>query len=130
MLGKNVPGNHRSHYAGAVLALLSVSSVGRADTLSVPADADTLVRTDVDERRNDNYGCDAYLELGTSRGGGGIPWGGPDAERSFIHFALPAVSAGNVVRAELQMTFWQVNAGTGSSAFEADVHRVVASGDV
>jgi hypothetical protein len=106
----------------------SLLALAQPDTLTLDADADTLVRTDVDARRNDNYGCEGGMQLGTGRGGGGIPWGGPDAMRSFIRFSMPSVSATSVVHAELQVTIADFNQGTGSSVFLANVHRVVDSG--
>ena len=39
--------------------------------------ADTYIRTDLDIRRNDNYGLQGFIEVGTSRGGGGSPTEGP-----------------------------------------------------
>lgn len=104
------------------------SALAQTELVTLEAAADTLVRTDVDARRNDNYGCEGGLMVGTGRGGGGIPWGGADAMRSYVRFALPAVSAAEVLRAELQFTVVSFNQGTGSSVFTLNAHRVVDSG--
>jgi hypothetical protein len=109
--------------SGAVGA--SATALAAAETLTVAAEADTLVRTDVDARRNDNYGCEGGIMLGTGRGGGGIPWGGPDAMRSFVRFPMPAVTAAAVVHADLELTIANFNMGTGSSVFTVDVQRVL-----
>lgn len=103
------------------------NALAQTETITVEASADTLVRTDVNLRRNDNYGCEGGLMVGTGRGGGGIPWGGPDAMRSYVRFALPAVSAAEVLRAELQFTVVSFNQGTGSSIFTLNAHRVIDS---
>lgn len=103
----------------------SRSALALAETLTLDAEADTLVRTDVDARRNDNYGCEGGLMVGTGRGGGGIPWGGADAMRSFVRFSMPSVLAASVVHAELDFTIANFNMGTGSSVFTLDVQRVL-----
>jgi hypothetical protein len=108
--------------------LLLFSPVADAQqTVIFGVDADTMVRTDVDSRRNDNYGCDRVLQLGTSRGGGGIPFGGPDAMRSLLHFDLSSVPAGFVSSAILEVSVWGFANGTGTSVFNASVHRVIDS---
>lgn len=56
--------------------------------ITIEGVSDTYVRTDLDVRRNDNYGCDKSIAVGTSRGGGGIPYGEADAMRSLIRFDL------------------------------------------
>jgi len=109
--------------SGAVGAASNALAI--AERLTVEAEADTFVRTDVDVRRNDNYGCEGGLMVGTSRGGGGIPWGGPDAMRSFVRFSLPAVTAASVVHADLELTVANFNMGTGASVFRVDVQRVL-----
>jgi hypothetical protein len=103
----------------------SRSALALAETLTLEAEADTLVRTDLDVRRNDNYGCEGGLMVGTGRGGGGIPWGGADAMRSFVRFAMPAVTAPSVLHADLELTIASFNRGTGASVFTLDVHRVL-----
>lgn len=45
---------------------------------------DTYVRTDLDARRNDNYGLQEFMSVGSGRGGDGKPYGSPDAMRSLI----------------------------------------------
>ena len=103
------------------------NALAETETLTLEAAADTLVRTDLDVRRNDNYGCEGGLMVGTGRGGGGIPWGGADAMRSYVRFAMPAISAAEVLRAELQFTVVAFNQGTGSSVFTLAAHRVIDS---
>ena len=46
------------------------------------------IRTDLSVRRNDNYGCERSIAVGSSRGGGGIPYGDADAMRALIRFNL------------------------------------------
>jgi len=61
--------------------------------LVLDVEADTTVRTDQGARRNDNYGKTNTIMVGTGRGGGGIPFGGPDAIRSLLRFDLTGVAA-------------------------------------
>lgn len=74
-----------------------------AGPVLLPASADTYVRTDLDVRRNDNYGLNPDIAVGTGRGGGGIPWGGADAMRIFIGFDFTGVVV-PFLEAKLQLT--------------------------
>ena len=49
-------------------------------TVSVPAEVDAHVRSDLDVRRNDNYGRQQVLMVGTSRGATGLPAGTPELQ--------------------------------------------------
>ena len=93
------------------------------------AEADTYIRTDLDERRNDNYGRQNFLEVGTSRGGGGTILGDPDAMRALIRFDLTDVPADDpLVNAALELTVDSYDQGSSSSVYTLDVHRIVDSG--
>lgn len=104
-----------------------------AHELPVPAvlqaTADSHIRTDLDVRRNDNHGCQESVEIGTSRGGGGIPEGGPDAMRALVQFDLASLPpAASVDRAVLELTVDGYDHGLATSIYQVDVHRVVPSG--
>lgn len=112
--------------AGIPLAQAQPASSNKS--LVLPAQADAAVRTDLDVRRNDNYGCEPTLIVGTSRGGGGIPFGGPDAMRSLIRFDLSSIVQGRVTSARLELTFAAFDNGLTTSVYQVDVHRIVDSG--
>jgi hypothetical protein len=61
--------------------------------ITIDAEADTYIRTDLDIRRNDNYGCEGLIAVGTSRGGGGTSYGAPDAMRALVRFDLSGIGA-------------------------------------
>ncbi len=52
---------------------------------------DTYVRTDLDVRRNDNYGLQDFFELGTGRSGND-QYGAADAMRSLLQFNLSGIT--------------------------------------
>ena len=96
-------------------------------TTVIPASADTYIRTDLDVRRNDNYGMNQDMHLGTSRGGGGIPWGGADAERSLIRFDLSGLTH-PVEQAVLDLTVYgYLYTEASPPIFTVDVHRIISS---
>lgn len=84
--------------------------------------ADAAVRTDLDVRRNDNYGCDAYVIVGTGRAGEA------DAMRSLVRFDLSSIVQATIASARLEMTLHSFDNGSTSSVYRVDVHRVVPSG--
>lgn len=100
--------------------------------LVLPVSRDAVVRTDVDSRRNDNYGCNPILDVGGSRGGGGVPFGGPDGIRTLLAFDFPPdqprPELNSVVSARLEMTIVQYQEGFGQS-YQLDLHRIVPSGE-
>jgi hypothetical protein len=103
--------------------------VGGHSTLVLRAEADASVRTDLDARANDNYGCGMQPYVGASRGGGGIPYGKADAMRSLVRFDLSGVDE-PVARATLKLTI-RVRSGLpsgGNLRYTVDVHRIVESG--
>lgn len=114
--------------ARLVAAALTSTAPSLAAAVDIVASADTYVRTDLDVRRDDNYGMQGFLHVGTSRGGGGIPFGGADAERVLIRFDLGALTE-PVAHAELQLTV----GGPGyypnppSTTFTVDVHRILSA---
>ncbi len=57
-----------------------------ASSFVLDVEADTYIRTDLNARRNDNYGKTNIIQIGTGRGGGGIPFGGADAQRILLRF--------------------------------------------
>lgn len=110
-----------------VSLMLVHSEPGIAMPFTIEAEADSHIRTDFDVRRNDNHGKQQYLEIGTSRGGGGIPFGGPDVMRALIRFDVSGDSTRLAQRAILQLTV-QNFFGPPSTVFMVDVHRVLESG--
>jgi hypothetical protein len=95
--------------------------------LLLSAQADAAIRTDLDIRRNDNHGCEPSVIVGTSRGGGGIVFGGPDAMRSLVRFDLSSIVKANLTNARLEMTLHSFDSGTPTSVYRVDVHRIIAS---
>ncbi|RPH56355.1 DNRLRE domain-containing protein, partial [bacterium] len=122
----------RSAFATSFLLSMTVIGVGARECLAQPialqAIADASVRTDLDVRRNDNYGCEAFLLVGTSRGGGGLPFGGADAMRALIQFDLSAIPSGSVTNAILELTIFDppYDNGQSTSVYTVNVHRVLA----
>lgn len=90
----------------------------------LPAAGDSYVRTDLDVRRNDNYGAERLVGIGTSRGGGGIPFGGPDAMRPLLLFDLSSITAPSVVRARLSLSILSFPNGI-NETYTIDVHRLI-----
>ncbi len=97
-----------------------------ADTVTLEAEADTTLRTDLDVRRNDNYGCSPFLTVGGSRGGGGIPNDGPDGIRSLIRFDLGGMTE-PVASAILQLRIVHVFSFSPPQFYALDVHQVLES---
>jgi len=99
------------------------------DGSCIPAVADTSIRTDLDARRNDNYGCQQYLEVGNSRGGGGIEANGPDAIRSLIRFDVSGLPVGSELASVLlELTVEGYVEEGPHSVFRIDAHPVTESG--
>ncbi len=94
---------------------------------NIAASADTYIRTDLDIRRNDNYGLQEFIELGTSRGGGEIPFGGADAMRSLLQFNLASYVGQHIEKAELQLKVFNFTNGTGTSKATVEVHPNLSS---
>lgn len=110
------------------LGLILSASPAYAASLTLEAEADTYIRTDLDVRRNDNYGMERIITVGTSRGGGGIPDGGADAMRGLIRFDLSSLPAVPINQAILKLTIFGFPSGLDSSIYTVDVHRIIDSG--
>lgn len=96
------------------------------DIITLNAVADTMIRTDLDLRRNDNYGLESVMMVGTSRGGGGIPYGGADALRSLLKFDLANISR-PVEHATLQLTVQSYAPLPPEGVpFQVEVHQILA----
>ncbi len=87
---------------------------------SFKASADTYMRNDLSARRNDNYGCEGALGIGTQRS---PVVGDADAVRTMIQFDLSG-EVGPVQQAILTMTVHSVEFHGDPSPFVLDVHRV------
>ena len=114
-----------SNFEGADFGLAPL--VGPNITV-IAAEADAMVRTDLDARRNDNHGADPFLGVGGSRGGGGIPYGGADGIRSFIRFPMydcVAVPGMGLAKATLELTIAAFRDGLHQS-YEISVSPVMA----
>ncbi|MBN1606428.1 MAG: DNRLRE domain-containing protein [Polyangiaceae bacterium] len=117
--------------AGSTDDPIPVSSAGSGEdpdleTVRLEAVADTLIRTDLDARGNDNYGCQQILVVGTGRGGGGIAWGAADAMRSLVQFDLSNLPADAAIQsATLEMTVTEYDNGQPSSVYRVDAHRII-----
>lgn len=97
-------------------------------TVSVPAEVDAHVRSDLDVRRNDNYGRQQVLMVGTSRGATGLPAGAADAIRSLLRFNLSGLPPMRLVSADLVMRIYAYGSGASTSQFTVQAHRIVPSG--
>jgi hypothetical protein len=69
---------------------------------------------------------DRIIIIGTSRGGGGIPFGGPDAMRSLIRFDISGLTS-PAESAILELTVHSFDNGSSSSVYTVDVHNIVDS---
>jgi len=103
---------------------LGQANLLQAETFTLNCTADTIVRTDLTVRRNDNYGMQQYLIVGSGRGGGGGGWGEPDAMRSIIRFDLAGRNK-LAQKAMLELTIYSYTDGTASSKHDVHVHRVL-----
>lgn len=97
-------------------------------TTTVPVEADTLLRTDLDARRNDNYGKQQILLVGTGRGGDGQPYGAADAIRSLLRFDLSTLPTEPMISAKLVLSIYEFGSGTPTSVYTIGAHRIVPSG--
>ncbi len=119
----------RTFTAWLLVVVFLVAPMGALaqNTIILEAEADAHVRTDLDVRANDNYGCQQFIAVGTSRGGGGLGFGGADAMRSLIRFNLSGITAEDVESASLVLTLFGFDSGLSTSVYTVDVHRIVDS---
>lgn len=94
--------------------------------LTMKAVADTTVRTDLDVRRNDNYGLQDTLLAGSGRGGDGRPPGAPDAMRALVRFDLSALAGLKLTAATLEAALHSVDGAPATSLLTLQAHRVAA----
>ncbi len=94
--------------------------------LVVKAAADTYVRTDLDIRRNDNYGLQDFIEVGTGRGGDGKPFGAPDQMRGLVRFDLSMLPPLKLTGAVADLTLQSYDDGLPTSVYTVDAHAVLA----
>ena len=112
-----------------VLSVLLYLNSGckREKAIHLDAEADACIRSDLDIRRNDNYGCQEFMVIGTSREGKLI--GRPDAMRALVRFELAEIpSKSSIKEATLELTVHSFDSGSPSSVYTVNVHRVVDSG--
>lgn len=95
-------------------------------TLTLKADADTYVRSDVFVRQNDNYGMQDFLEVGTGRADGSQAVGAADKMRGLVHFNTGVLPRLRLNSAVLETTVHSYDNGTASSVYTVDAHRVTA----
>lgn len=114
---------------GLCVVALATMACDETMTKELDASADTVVRTDLDIRRNDNYGCGHALQVGSGRGGDQQPDGAADAIRSLVRFDLEGLDAESVHSAKLQLTLGSYTSGSTSSAYTIQAHRVLRSRD-
>lgn len=107
---------------GAAIGLL----LGLPPEVVRAAGADAAVRTDLDTRRNDNYGANPFVMVGGSRGGGGLDNGDPDGMRTLVYFPLDDIPV-PVRQATLELTVANYQEGV-NQAYRIDVHGIVESG--
>jgi len=107
------------------LIMLAVPDGARAQIDVLEPDADSYVRTDVNSRRNDNYGCDPNIIVGTGRGGGGMPFGAPDAIRLLLQFDLSGFTQPTSL-AVLELTISNFHSDDGPQTFVLQAHRLLS----
>ncbi len=95
-------------------------------TLVLKPDADTTVRSDLSVRRNDNYGMQDFVEVGSGRADGAQPQGAADRMRALLHFNLDALPALRLSNATLRGTVHSFDHGNSGSAYTLDVRGVQA----
>jgi hypothetical protein len=93
--------------------------------LTLKAAADTTVRTDLDIRRNDNYGLQDTLLAGSGRGGDGKPFGAPDAMRALLRFDLSALAGVKLTGATLDAALHSFDGDPATSLVTLGAHRIV-----
>jgi len=122
----------RSTWAFGALVIIAGTAGCPVDTTleELEATADTVVRTDLDVRRNDNYGCGPQLQIGTGRGGNLQSDGAADAIRSLVRFELDGVDADSLRRATLELTLDGYTFGSTTSLYTIQAHRVMRSRDL
>lgn len=112
--------------AAGVAVSLGWADEARAQIV-LEAAADATVCTDTDKRANDNFGCDPFLKVGPGRGGGGLPFGDPDAQRALIQFDVSMFNQ-PVAQAVLELTISGFGLQGTPRVHTLDVHRIVNSG--
>jgi DNA-binding beta-propeller fold protein YncE len=90
-------------------------------SLSFQSQKDAYVRSDLNVRKNDNYGMQDFIMVGTSR----QPEGSPDAMRALIQFDLDKVPATQLQSAKLQLSVYGFDNGTNQSLYSIEVHRIL-----
>lgn len=114
--------------AAALITGTSEAAAQATLTVNLAAQADSHVRSDLDGRRNDNYGRQQVLMLGTSRGATGLPYGAADAARILLRFDLDGLPPSPLISADLVLRIQQFGSGSASSLFTVQAHRIVPSG--
>ncbi|PTN10005.1 hypothetical protein [Nitrosomonas aestuarii] len=96
-------------------------------SIILDAQTDTYIRTDLDIRRNDNYGMQEFIMVGTGRGGDSKPFGAADAMRALIRFDNSLIPRVQFTSALLEATLHSFD-GSQFSSFTVDIHRILDSG--
>jgi hypothetical protein len=91
-------------------------------TLALAAAADTYVRADKNIRKNDNYGRDRIMNIGTGRGSSLGALGVADAMRSLVKFDLSGLSP-TVEEARLELTIHSFG-GSIDSPYRVGVYQI------
>lgn len=113
-----------ARHAAQLQGLLEETSDAQAlQTTSVSAIADTYVRADVNSRKNDNYGLERIVCVGTGRGSSVGPFGAPDAIRALVKFSLGGLPR-EFEKATLEMTVHSVG-GSAAAPFSIGVYQVL-----
>ena len=89
------------------------------------ASADSTVRTDLVALRHDNYGCQPFIEVGSSRGGRDDQFGDPNAIQAVVQFDLsPLTTFPYVQSAVLELTLDGFDQGLPSSVYDVVAHPI------
>ncbi len=95
-------------------------------TLTLLPDADAYVRADLTIRRNDNYGMQDFIEVGTGHADNGQAEGDADKMRAFVHFNVSMLPSLNLTSAALNTTLHSYDNGLPDSVYSVDAHAILA----
>jgi streptogramin lyase len=90
-------------------------------SLAFQSQKDAYIRSDLNVRKNDNYGMQDFIMVGTGR----QPEGSPDAMRALIQFDLDKVPATQLQSAKLQLTVYGFDNPSNQSLYSIEAHRIL-----
>lgn len=95
-------------------------------TLWLAPDADTYVRADLVSRRNDNYGLQEFIEVGTGQADDDQPEGAADRMRALLHFDLSMLPPLELSGAALEASLLSYDQGGPLAVYTVEAHALLA----